>query len=242
MLFAVHNANAKSIHFEQTKLYSEVSAKAQSENKSFFVYFSASWCGPCQIMNRTAFKDENLVNFIDDKVIPVKADIDQTVGKLWQDEFNVDAVPTIIFFDQWGNETQRVTSGVSGSKLLAILAALNPDHQPADVALPAATFANFQPVEASSNTFISTIGPSDGNYTTFELDLGNYREESDLKFQVEALSDRYEEHRFYIVQRRIPSGKTIYQLILAGFKNEGEANAEAAYLKDKNYDPHLVKM
>ncbi len=253
ILMSSNAVTAAHIQFEQTKLYAEVSAKARSEQKSFFVYFSASWCGPCQIMNRTAFKDENLANFIDDHVIPVKVDIDQIVGKLWQDEFTVQAIPTIIFFDKYGNEQERITSGVSGTKLLSILAALDPDHHPDNVDLPAATFVQYQPVEnysvAVSNNYNSTSFASSNSATssqesfnTFELELGNYVGESDCQFQMDALSNRYKEHRFYIIERKIPSGKKIYQLILGGFQNEMEAQSEATYLKGKNYSPHLVRM
>jgi len=251
ILLQCSNVSATHIQFEQTKLYSEVSAKAQSEQKSFFVYFSASWCGPCQIMNRTAFKDENLANFIDNHVIPVKVDIDQAVGKLWQDQFNVAAIPTIIFFDKYGNERDRITSGVSGTKLLSILSGLDPNHQPSNVDLPAATYVHYQAVDNqpsvrssiyNASPFTTVSDNKKSKFTTFELEIGNYVGESDYKFQMKALANRYAEHRFYIIERRIPSGKTIFQLILGGFKNELEAKSEATYLKQKNYSPHLVKM
>ena len=250
ILLSASDVTATHIQFEQTKLYAEVSAKAQSEQKSFFVYFSASWCAPCQIMNRTAFKDENLANFIDDHVIPVKVDIDQTVGKLWQDEFNVVAIPTIIFFDEYGNEKDRITSGVSGTKLLSILSGLDPNHQPNNVDLPEATFVHYDVVDSYSsaitsdykNSSYSNTNSTYKKFTTFELEIGYYVGESDYKFQMKALAGRYAEHRFYIIERRIPSGKTIYQLILGGFNNELEAQSEASYLEQKNYSPHLVKM
>lgn len=241
ILLQSSDVSAANIQFEQTKLYAEVSAKAQSEQKSFFVYFSADWCGPCQIMNRTAFKDENLANFIDNHVIPVKVDIDQAVGKIWQDEFRVEAIPTIIFFDKYGNERDRITSGVSGTKLLSILSGLDPNHQPINVDLPAATYVHYQPVDNKSS-FSYSSAQVNSKFTTFELEIGNYVGESDYKFQMKALASRYEEHRFYIVERRIPSGVTIFQLILGGFKNELEAKSEATYLKQKNYSPHLVRM
>jgi len=246
IILSVGDTSATHIQFEQTKLYAEVSAKAQIEQKSFFVYFSANWCGPCQIMNRTAFKDENLANFIDDHVLAVKVDIDQTIGKIWQDEFNVTAIPTIIFFDKYGNERNRISSGVSGTKLLSILAELDPNHQPNNVDIPAATYVHYQPVEsyseALSPTDVNTSRFNQSKFTTFELEIGNYVGVSDYRFQMNALADRYDRHRFYIIERIIPSGKTIYQLILGGFKNETEATSEAAYLKHRNYAPQLVKM
>jgi len=187
--------------------------------------------------------DENLANFIDNHVIPVKVDIDQRVGKVWQDEFQVEAIPTIIFFDKYGNERNRVTSGVSGTKLLSILSGLDPNHQPSNVDLPPATYIQYQPVESQATFSFTTSSQSTNHkYTTFELEIGNYVGESDYKFQMKALANRYAEHRFYIVERRIPNGKTIYQLVLGGFKNELEAKMEASYLKDRNYNPQLVKM
>lgn len=241
---------ASHIRFEQTKTYSEVSVKAQSENKSFFVYFSASWCGPCQIMNRTAFKDENLANFIDNHVIPVKVDIDQITGKLWQDQFNVKAIPTIIFFDNNGIEQSRVTSGLSGSKLLSILASMDPNHHPDNVTLPTSNFVAHNVNEIYNTSSSTTHSPliysnvsksSFGKSANYEIELGNYNAESDIEFQINLLADRFKEHRFYIIQRQIPSG-IIFQLILTGFKNENEALNASNYLQSRNLDPQLVRL
>ena len=102
MVFAITSARAGHIHFEKTKTFDQISRQAEMEEKGFFVYFSARWCAPCQMMNKSTFKDENLADYVSERFIPVKMDIDDNYGKLWQDQFNVQAIPTIIFFDQCG--------------------------------------------------------------------------------------------------------------------------------------------
>jgi len=125
MVFAITSARAGHIHFEKTKTFDQISRQAEMEEKGFFVYFSARWCAPCQMMNKSTFKDENLADYVSERFIPVKMDIDDNYGKLWQDQFNVQAIPTIIFFDQWGNEVQRVNLSLTGRELLDLLDAID---------------------------------------------------------------------------------------------------------------------
>jgi thioredoxin-related protein len=62
--------------------YKEALVKAQQENKLLFLYFTASWCGPCQYMQQYIFPDEGLSAYINQNYIALKLDIDTEEGKL----------------------------------------------------------------------------------------------------------------------------------------------------------------
>jgi thioredoxin 1 len=61
--------------------YKEALAKAKQENKPLFLYFTASWCGPCQYMQQYIFPDVGLTAYIKQNYIALKLDIDTEEGK-----------------------------------------------------------------------------------------------------------------------------------------------------------------
>ena len=226
-----------SINFEESKSFSEIADLAREKDKSFFVVFSAKWCAPCQIMNRTAFKDENLVNFIEENSIAVKADIDAPLGQKWQKELGVVGVPTIIFFDQHGTEISRITSGASGTRILNSLKNVHgiPTYEEAPVTQHTwnATFTgNSNPINSA------IISNPNGSY---ELELGKYAAEIDIKRQLDVLGNDFERHQFYILQEQRIQRK-VYTLIMSGFKNKTEALRAQSNLRNKNFEAKLVQL
>lgn len=242
MVFAITSARAGHIHFEKTKTFDQISRQAELEEKGFFVYFSARWCAPCQMMNTSTFQDENLAEYISEHFIPVKMDIDEMYGKLWQDQFNVQAIPTIIFFDQWGSEVQRITSGITGSKLLELLTSI--DGETVRPTLTSSFFEEPVQTKISANYAVIETTPMMNiphMSNQYEIEVGNFFTESDVNTRIDKLTSHFEKHRFYILQRKIPAG-TIYQLILGGFKSRHSADDAEQILIEEDYDPNVVRL
>ena len=78
-------------------------------SKPALVYFTASWCGPCQSMSRQAWPDKEIVELVG-QFQPVKVDIDEQ--PLVARYYNIESVPTIVVLEE-GVVTAR-TSGYSG--------------------------------------------------------------------------------------------------------------------------------
>ncbi|MDQ2721558.1 MAG: thioredoxin domain-containing protein [Bacteroidota bacterium] len=56
-------AQEKGIKFEHGITWSQVLAKAKTENKYIFVDCYTTWCGPCKQMDATVFPVEDVGNF-----------------------------------------------------------------------------------------------------------------------------------------------------------------------------------
>lgn len=79
-----------------SKPYAEALAANASDGKVLIVKASASWCPPCQKMNRETFVDANVVKWINDHGQMIELDVDenQTVAT----ELNVESIPTLMIY------------------------------------------------------------------------------------------------------------------------------------------------
>jgi thiol:disulfide interchange protein len=83
--------------------------EARAGGKRSLVYFTASWCGPCQEMKHTTWADKDVEAALRD-FVPVKVDIDEHQDLARQ--YKIEAVPTFIVLDAGGN-TLRTWSGAT---------------------------------------------------------------------------------------------------------------------------------
>jgi thiol:disulfide interchange protein len=83
-------------------------AEARQSHRPVFLYFTASWCGPCQKMKSTTWAD-NIVRQAMEKYVPVKVDVDAEPAMV--ERFGIRAMPTYLIVSEQG-EVQRQQSGL----------------------------------------------------------------------------------------------------------------------------------
>jgi thiol:disulfide interchange protein len=84
--------------------------EARGAGKRPFLYFTASWCGPCQKMKYTTWADKDVEAALRDYV-PVKVDIDEHPDLARQ--YNLDGVPTFVTLDREGNLAKRTVGAMA---------------------------------------------------------------------------------------------------------------------------------
>src|SRR2546421_11430127 len=132
----------KGIRFEDELSWQQVLGKAKTENKFVFVDCFATWCGPCKLMDKEVYPKESVGNYINEKFISVKAQMDtskQDNGQVknWyasardlRQQYKVTAFPTYLFFTPEGKIVHRGVGAVRDSDFLRLSAnALNPAKQ-----------------------------------------------------------------------------------------------------------------
>src|SRR3954451_11792755 len=76
VLFSYFNRTSDSERIRWRTDIKSATAEAQSSNKPLFLYFTATWCEPCQQLKHTTWADadveKELTNFV-----PVKIDVDE---------------------------------------------------------------------------------------------------------------------------------------------------------------------
>lgn len=91
------------INFFQGTL-KEALEKAKTENKLVFFDAYASWCGPCQAMDREVFTDKDLGKYFNNRFVSIRIDMEKGEGlKLAERYFtSVHGYPSLFFLTSKG--------------------------------------------------------------------------------------------------------------------------------------------
>lgn len=72
------------------------------------VYFTADWCLPCQILEGGHFRDERIINLINNGLLSVKADYSEMQDIDWYERYEIKMLPTLLVIDENGDEVNRI--------------------------------------------------------------------------------------------------------------------------------------
>jgi len=94
---------------------------ADNSDKNIMIFFTGKWCSPCRIMKRQVFADNEVMNAIDAKVVPVEINIDEPNSEALVKQYNIGATPTTIFIDPKGKVIDYAVGKVGKTKFLEML-------------------------------------------------------------------------------------------------------------------------
>jgi thioredoxin 1 len=93
--------------------------QAKSENKLYFVDFDASYCASCRNMDESTYQDGALASFIEQSVVALRLDVQDFDGVMWSQKYEVEALPTMLIFNEEGKLVKRLVGYKSARDLLA---------------------------------------------------------------------------------------------------------------------------
>ncbi len=92
---------AKGISFNKGS-WNELLSDAKKNKKPFFVDVYTTWCGPCKKMSKETFQDAEVGKYINSNFLAYKLDAEKGEGVGLSEKFDVEAYPTILFFNADG--------------------------------------------------------------------------------------------------------------------------------------------
>jgi protein disulfide-isomerase len=89
--------------------------ESRREGKPALLYFTASWCPPCQRMAGETWGQTDVEAKLQ-AYVPVKIDIDK--DRATAESYRIDGVPTFVVLDKEGNVTKRTTGFLGAQDFL----------------------------------------------------------------------------------------------------------------------------
>lgn len=136
------HAQDTGIHFEHTLTWQQIQAKAKAENKYIFIDCFTTWCGPCKYMSASVFPLKNVGEFMNDKFVSLKIQLDTTANdndavKAWYKDgheiagkYDVQVYPTYLIFGPDGTIVHRFVGSSPAEEFIgAVKKSLNPETQ-----------------------------------------------------------------------------------------------------------------
>ncbi len=132
--FSVALSQEPAIRF-QTGQLEQLKSEATREEKPMFIHFTASWCMPCQWMEKNTYSDQQLASFVNEHFLPVKIDIDEREGYRAKQEYRIILLPSVLIVDSRGLVVGRYEESMNAGRLLQVLQQYAPS--PSDAVLAA---------------------------------------------------------------------------------------------------------
>lgn len=107
--------------------------KAKAENKPLYLEFMTDWCEPCKDMVKQSYSNEEVAGRLNNHYVAMRVNVDNFDGYAIKRKLDVKYLPTIIIFNNMGEETGRYLESMKAEELSSVLRDhLNPAHKMAD--------------------------------------------------------------------------------------------------------------
>ena len=104
--------------------------KANTEGKMIYLYTYTTWCGPCKVMKKEVFPNEEVGAIYNQAFVNLKMDMEKGKGFDIAEQYRVKAYPSHLFLDAAGNVIHRTMGGRGVLDFIELgYAAQDPDKQ-----------------------------------------------------------------------------------------------------------------
>lgn len=93
----------------------------ENTGQNMLLFFTATWCSPCQIMKRQVFTDDEVESNINSMLTPILIDIDNPETKEFVKYYEVDRTPTTIILDSQGEILKYAVGKMDKKELLDMI-------------------------------------------------------------------------------------------------------------------------
>jgi thioredoxin-related protein len=100
MILAISGAAGQSNFRDLT--FQEAVSEANQEDKLLFVDAYTDWCGWCKVMDRETFSTEEIGNFMNEKFVSIKVNMEEGFGIDLAMKYRVSSYPHYLIFDETG--------------------------------------------------------------------------------------------------------------------------------------------
>jgi thioredoxin 1 len=118
-------------------------AEAAAAGKPMLLYFTAEWCGPCQVMRRNVFPEKTVASAME-LYVPVKIDVDRTPDIARK--YGIESLPQFVHVNQRGEVVRSKTGLMESAEMIEWLNAA----EPGDSSISNVNYRVFDPIGVST--------------------------------------------------------------------------------------------
>lgn len=222
-------ANDIKLIFNSTNI-KEAKIKAGQEGKLIFIDFYADWCMPCQWMDQTTFKDEEVSKILSTHYVSLKANIDEESGYDLKNAYDIKYLPTMLIFNSEGRLLDRVEQSLTPKKLVALLSKYNEPANKVITKYDINTAPDLQhPRLADVSESMKSVNDDFKKHfedkttdKTFRVQVGVFERYQGAKDMVQSLKQLFTEP--ITVSNEFKDGKPIYKVRIGQFDTFDQAH------------------
>jgi thioredoxin-related protein len=236
--------------------WSAAQQKAKAEKKLYFVDFDASYCASCRNMDASTYQDPALASFMESNVVALRLDVQDFEGAMWSQNYEVEALPTMLIFNQDGKLVKRIVGYKSAKDLMAAFSEVMPkkDIKTETVKPVEQRLTSPQPIvddekpalkPVTTNAGLTNKTPSSvGLYELnvkrfasngFSIQIGVYNSYDFMLEQAEKLSDKFPSQKILMHVDDI-GGQRTFKLLIGNFYDKIQASEFKESLRKSGFD------
>lgn len=107
------------VRFETFRTPDSLRKEAQRSGKLIFIDLFATWCAPCRLMDELVFSTQEMGEFMNERFVCAKYNVDRGTGKELMHEYGTGSVPTFLIFNTEGELLGRIIGATPAEELTA---------------------------------------------------------------------------------------------------------------------------
>ena len=125
ILFGFADVSIATAQIDWRYSYRSALKQAKQSGKPILIDFWASWCPPCKAMDKEVWPNNRVVA-LSEKFVCISVDIDKDSAT--SSLYHVNAIPTIVFADPWGNALTSREGYTQATELAEIMKGIPGDY------------------------------------------------------------------------------------------------------------------
>ncbi|MEG2365714.1 MAG: thioredoxin family protein [Alistipes sp.] len=93
--------------------------QALQQGKLVFIDLYAPWCPPCRAMEKQVFSRSDVGEFMNERFVCAKYNVDEPTGKALMKKYEAEGVPTFLIFNTSGDLLGRITGAADAERFTA---------------------------------------------------------------------------------------------------------------------------
>ncbi|MEG0807993.1 MAG: thioredoxin family protein [Alistipes sp.] len=118
LLLALGGLTAQAQVAFETQSTDAVRALAVKSSKLVFIDLYATWCGPCRMMERDVFSRKEVGEFMNQRFVCAKYDVDKALGQELMQKYGSGSIPLYLIFNTKGELLGRIVGAVAADEFM----------------------------------------------------------------------------------------------------------------------------